>query len=226
MVFQDALSGLNTVRTIGSALTEVIRRHTALSRSDARVKAVDTLRAVGIPIPEERVDSYPHQLSGGMRQRVMIALAIVNDPDVVIADEPTTALDATIQAQILDLLSGLVGKGSLLLITHDLGVAAAICDRVAVIYAGRIVEVGEVHAILNSPAHPYTVGLIEAVPTFERDRTPMVPIPGSPPTPDEVLPGCACAPRCSRAIERCPSDRPQLEETRGRVVACWNPHDE
>jgi oligopeptide/dipeptide ABC transporter ATP-binding protein len=225
MVFQDALSGLNPVRSIGSALTEVIRRHTTVSRAEAKDKAIETLRAVGIPSPEERVDSYPHQLSGGMRQRVMIALAIVNHPDVVIADEPTTALDATIQAQILDLLSSLVGDGTLLLITHDLGVAAAICDRIAVIYAGRIVEVGEVHAILNSPTHPYTVGLIEAVPTFERDRQAMVPIPGSPPTPEEVLPGCAFTPRCSRALERCATDRPPITDMGDRVVSCWNPHD-
>jgi peptide/nickel transport system ATP-binding protein len=225
MVFQDALSGLNPVRSIGSALTEVIRRHTTVSRAEAKDQAIETLRAVGIPSPEERVDSYPHQLSGGMRQRVMIALAIVNHPDVVIADEPTTALDATIQAQILDLLSGLVGDGTLLLITHDLGVAAAICDRIAVIYAGRIVEVGEVHAILNSPTHPYTVGLIEAVPTFERDRRAMVPIPGSPPTPDEVLAGCAFTPRCSRALDRCATDRPPVTDLGDRVVSCWNPHE-
>lgn len=225
LIFQDALSGLNPVRTVGSVLVEVIQRHGTAGRSEARKQAIETLRAVGIPSPEERVNSYPHQLSGGMRQRVMIAIAIVNHPDVVIADEPTTALDATIQAQILELLTELVGDGSLLIITHDLGVAASICDRVAVIYAGRIVEVGDVRQILNSPAHPYTVGLIEAVPTFEKDRRPMVPIPGSPPDPDEILVGCAFAPRCARVLERCPTDRPPLDITRGRLVACWNPHD-
>lgn len=224
MVFQDALSGLNPVRTIGSSLTEVVRRHQNMNRGDARALAIETLGAVGIPKPEERVDAYPHQLSGGLRQRVMIALAIINDPHVVIADEPTTALDATIQAQILDLLAELVGSGSLLLITHDLGVAATMCDRIAVIYAGRLVEVGTVGEILGSPMHPYTVGLIQAVPTFEPDRRPMVPIPGVPPTPDQIPPGCAFAPRCPRALERCSSDRPPLGQEGDRLLACWNPH--
>ena len=225
MVFQDALSGLNPVRTIGSVLVEAVRRHQDMRRADARALAIETLGAVGVPEPAERIDVYPHQLSGGLRQRVMIALAIVNDPTVIIADEPTTALDATIQAQILDLLSSLVSGSALLLITHDLGVAAAICDRIAVIYAGRLAEVGTVDEILGAPRHPYTAGLIEAVPTFERSRRPMVPIPGVPPTPEQVLVGCPFSPRCPRVLERCPGDRPRLELSGNRHLACWNPHD-
>ena len=196
-----------------------------MRRADARALAIETLGAVGVPEPAERIDVYPHQLSGGLRQRVMIALAIVNDPTVIIADEPTTALDATIQAQILDLLSSLVSGSALLLITHDLGVAAAICDRIAVIYAGRLAEVGTVDEILGAPRHPYTAGLIEAVPTFERSRRPMVPIPGVPPTPEQILVGCPFSPRCPRVLERCPGDRPRLELAGNRHLACWNPHD-
>ncbi len=224
MVFQDALSGLNPVRTIGSALIESIRRHQPLTNPQAKELAIDTLRAVGIPRPNERLSVYPHQLSGGMRQRVMIALAIANHPSVIIADEPTTALDATIQAQILQLLGELTRERSLVLITHDLGVAAARCDRIAVMYAGRLAEVGNADLVLTRPRHPYTVGLIDAVPTFTAERRPLVPIPGSPPSIDDVLPGCAFAPRCFNALDRCPTDRPLLEEVEGRTIACWNPH--
>jgi peptide/nickel transport system ATP-binding protein len=224
MVFQDALSGLNPVRSVGAVLVEAIRRHQEVSRAEARRLAIDVLGAVGIPKPDERFDVYPHQLSGGLRQRVMIALAIVNHPEVVIADEPTTALDATIQAQILELLAERVADAALVLITHDLGVAASICDRIAVIYAGRLAEVGSVDHILSRPRHPYTVGLIAAVPTFEPERRPMVPIPGAPPSPHEVLPGCAFAPRCFNAIDRCPGDRPPLQIVDERLLACWNPH--
>jgi oligopeptide/dipeptide ABC transporter ATP-binding protein len=225
MVFQDALSGLNPVRTIGSVLVETIRRHQDVTRGEAREQALEVLAAVGIPEPAERIGVHPHQLSGGLRQRVMIALAIVNKPSVIIADEPTTALDATIQAQILDLLADLAQDSALLLITHDLGVAASMCDRVAVIYAGRLAEVGSVDSILGDPRHPYTAGLLEAVPTFRPERRPLAPIEGAPPSPANVAVGCPFAPRCPRALARCPDDRPVLESLEGRLVACWNPHD-
>ena len=223
MVFQDALSGLNPVRTVGSTLVETVRRHQHLSRVDAKAKAIEAISAVGIPEPETRFDTYPHQLSGGLRQRVMIALALINRPAVVVADEPTTALDATIQAQILGLLRELMTDAALILVTHDVGVAAAICDRVAVMYAGRFVEVGPVDELLTAPHHPYTSGLLAAVPTFDRDRAPLVPIPGSPPNPAEIGRGCAFAPRCARALERCGVERPELLEDRGHPTACWNP---
>ncbi len=223
MVFQDALSGLNPVRTIGSTLVEAIKRHQGLSTADAKKAAIETIEAVGIPEPEARFGVYPHQLSGGLRQRVMIALAIINRPSIVVADEPTTALDATIQAQILELLQEMVTDAALILITHDLGVAASICDRVAVMYAGRFVEVGPVDVVLSRPRHPYTAGLLAAVPRFDRERKPLVPIPGSPPAPDDVGTGCPFEPRCPRAMERCSVDRPLLESLDGHPVACWNP---
>lgn len=223
MIFQDALSALNPVRSIGSLLIEAIRRHQDVRHDRARELAVEALRDVGIPKPDERMKVAPHQLSGGLRQRVMIALAIVNRPGVIIADEPTTALDATIQAQILELLGSLVTKAAMILITHDLGVAASICDRIAVIYAGRLAEVGSADQILKNPRHPYTAGLINAVPSFTRGRVTLVPIDGSPPAPEEVGAGCAFAPRCPRALEKCRTERPELAEVDGRLAACWNP---
>ncbi|MDH3247672.1 MAG: ABC transporter ATP-binding protein [Acidimicrobiia bacterium] len=223
MVFQDALSGLNPVRTIGSILVEAIRRHQGLSTDEAKELAIKTIAAVGIPEPAARFGVYPHQLSGGLRQRVMIALAIVNRPSIVVADEPTTALDATIQAQILELLQEMVTDAALILVTHDLGVAASICDRVAVMYAGRFVEVGPVDAVLSRPRHPYTAGLLAAVPRFERQRKALIPIPGSPPSPDDVGAGCPFQPRCARAQDRCAVERPPLEVLDGHPVACWNP---
>ncbi len=223
MVFQDALSGLNPVRSVGAVLMEVIRRHQGLSSEEARLVAVAMIEAVGIPDPEARLKVYPHQLSGGLRQRVMIALALVNRPAVLIADEPTTALDATIQAQILELLAERITDAALLLITHDLGVAAAISDEIAVMYAGRFVEVGPTDEVLRQPGHPYTSGLLSAVPRFERERRPLAPIPGAPPLPEDVGAGCAFAPRCPRAIDRCKTDRPLPEKLSGHLVACWNP---
>lgn len=223
MVFQDALSGLNPVRSVGSLLVEAVRTHRDLSRAEARRRALETLAAVGIPQPDERLDVYPHQLSGGLRQRVMIALAIINEPPVLVADEPTTALDATIQAQILELLEEQAETRAVLLITHDIGVAASICDRIAVIYAGRLAEVGGAVLTLQHPRHPYSVGLLEAVPRFRQERQALVPIGGTPPTPVDVLDGCAFTPRCPNAIDRCPVDRPPLLEEDGRLVACWNP---
>jgi oligopeptide/dipeptide ABC transporter ATP-binding protein len=225
MVFQDALSGLNPVRTVGSLLVEAVRRHQAVSRAEARERALSTLAAVGVPSPAERLGVYPHQLSGGLRQRVMIALAIINEPSVLVADEPTTALDATIQAQILELLQEQAAARAVLLITHDIGVAAAVCDRIAVVYAGRLAEAGDVVTTLQHPRHPYSAGLLNAVPRFHRARRALVPIAGSPPSAADVLAGCAFAPRCPNAIDRCPDDRPPLTEHDGRLLACWNPAD-
>ncbi len=222
MVFQDPMTGLNPVRKIGSLLMETARRHNRLSRREARARALAALREVGIPSPEARLDAYPHELSGGLRQRVMIALALVNHPDVIVADEPTTALDTTIQAQILSLLKARLQDAALILITHDLGVAAEICDRIAVMYHGRIVETGGVAEILARPRHPYTAGLLAAVPRFDFSRPDLVPIPGSPPGPDVRLEGCAFRDRCARAGPACAKD-PALRDHDGREVACVDP---
>jgi oligopeptide/dipeptide ABC transporter ATP-binding protein len=227
MVFQDALSALNPVRTIGSLLEEAVRRHYdgfpgTLARGWARERAVEALAEVGVPQPRERMGAYPHQLSGGLRQRVMIALAIVNRPALVVADEPTTALDATLQAQVLDLLRGLLPVSALLLVTHDLGVAAALCDHVAVVYAGRVVEAGPAERVLTAPRHPYTAALVAAVPRLGR-RGPPRPIPGQAPGFGEVPPACAFAARCERALEHCRRVRPPLEPIDGGLAACWNP---
>lgn len=225
MVFQDPMTALNPVRSIGSCLSEVARRHCNLSRDDTRRRVIEALRSAGIPSPEQRFKSYPHQLSGGLRQRAMIALALLNDPAVIIADEPTTALDSTIQAQILDLLRSRLDRSALVLITHDLGVARELCDRIGVMYAGRIVEDGPVAQILQHPHHPYTVGLLGAAPRFDRDRQRLVPIPGDPPQPSAVGQGCAFAPRCARVQDRCRTTRPELVSMGAGSTACWNPHD-
>lgn len=223
MVFQDALSGLNPVRTIGSVLTETVLRHSDVTRAQARERALETLVAVGIPKLADRMGVYPHQLSGGQRQRVMIALAIVNHPRLIVADEPTTALDNTIQAQILELLRSLLDQSSLILITHNLGVAATICDEVAVMYAGRICEVGPVVEVLRRPRHPYTNGLLASVPRFDPAKPPLTPIPGAPPTASEPDLGCLFAARCPRVIEICRRQRPALAGPNGHLLACHNP---
>ncbi|GAA0711149.1 ABC transporter ATP-binding protein [Dactylosporangium roseum] len=223
MVFQDPMTGLNPVRTVGSLLVEALRRHRRMSRAQAHQSAVAALRAVGIPSPELRVKVYPHQLSGGLRQRVMIALALLHDPAVIVADEPTTALDATIQAQIIDLMRSRVSSAGLIFITHDLGVAGQICDRIIVMYAGHIVEEGVALTLLSRPRHPYTAGLLAAAPRFDRERKPLVPIPGSPPTPYSRPAGCPFAPRCARASEVCREQRPELVPGDLSTVACWHP---
>lgn len=222
MIFQDPMTGLNPVRTIGSLLTEALRRHKDCGRSQARELVIDSLKAVGIPSPRERFSAYPHQLSGGLRQRVMTALALINSPSVIIADEPTTALDTTVQAQIMALLREKTHDAALLLITHDLGVAAELCDRIAVMYCGRIVEEAAAEQILAAPRHPYTAALLAAAPTFDRSRT-LEAIPGAPPSPFARPPGCPFEPRCSRAQPGCAQTMPELT-TRGSVrLACWNP---
>ena len=222
MVFQDPMTGLNPVRTVGSQLIESVMRHQKVSKSEATGLAFQALDAVGIPSPRERLEGYPHELSGGLRQRVMIALALINHPEVIIADEATTALDATIQAQILDLFRERLASATMILITHDMGVAAEICDRIMVMYAGRIVETGTIEEVLSSPRHPYTVGLLAAVPEFDIRRPKLVPIPGIPPTAEDIVRGCPFAPRCQFAEANC-DERPPLDYTEGRMVACWHP---
>jgi oligopeptide/dipeptide ABC transporter ATP-binding protein len=224
MIFQDPLSSLNPVLTVGRQLTEQLKRHRNVSRAAARERAVELLALVGIPDARRRFGEYPHQMSGGMRQRVMIAMALSCEPDLLIADEPTTALDVTIQAQILDLLQRLrreLGM-ALLLITHDLGVVAGVTDRVAVMYAGRVVETGPTEHVLSQPQHPYTRGLLNSLPRLDQPRgTPLVPVEGSPPDLGATIAGCPFRPRCPYAIERCTQDPPLIDLEHGQAAACW-----
>ncbi|MDI3405600.1 ABC transporter ATP-binding protein [Streptomyces cavernicola] len=223
MIFQEPMTSLNPVLTVGRQIGEVLRRHQGLSRKQAAERAVELLDLVGIPAPRRRVGEYPHQLSGGMRQRVMIAIAVACDPSVLIADEPTTALDVTVQAGILDVLRSLRERlgTAIVLITHDLGVVADIADRVLVMYAGRVVEHGEVHELYAQPRHPYTNGLLGAVlkPGAEGKRR-LPEIPGLVPSLEAQPDACTFAPRCPRATERCTAERPQLDR-----AACWHPHE-
>ena len=216
MVFQDPMTSLNPVLTVGRQLTEVIVRHTSASRSEARDKAVRLLDRVGIPDARSRLRNYPHQLSGGMRQRVMIAIALACEPQVLIADEPTTALDVTIQAQVLELLKELVSASdtALILITHDLGVVAGMCDQVNVMYGGRIVETGERHHLFANPRHHYTRGLLASVPRLEGDEVQrLVPIQGSPRDVIAWSQGCAFAPRCVALTDACLGAAPELVDS-------------
>jgi peptide/nickel transport system ATP-binding protein len=226
MVFQDPMTSLNPVVPIGTQVTEVLRRHFEMSRNDAMRRAGDLLQKVGIPDPARRLREYPHQLSGGMRQRMLIAMALACEPRLLIADEPTTALDVTIQAQILELLKDLVADtgAALLMITHDLGVVAGLCDKVNVMYSGRIVESATRRVLFASPRHPYTGGLLQSVPRLDSPRgAPLTPIPGSP---TNVLPwsqGCAFAPRCRNRIDRCTTQTPRLAPDGDRELRCHNP---
>ena len=206
MIFQEPMTSLNPLLSVGRQLTEAMEVHLGISRRQAERRAVELLEAVGIPDPEGRLRQYPHQLSGGMRQRVMIAIALCCEPDLVIADEPTTALDVTIQAQILEVMQDLCARlgVALLLITHNLAIVARYAHRVNVMYAGRVVESGEAVALYRRPAHPYTLGLLESVPRLDRPRgAPLEPIPGSPPDPAALPSGCAFRPRCRLAQPRC-----------------------
>jgi peptide/nickel transport system ATP-binding protein len=231
MVFQEPMTSLNPVYTVGEQIAEGVRLHQGLSRAAAREHAVEMLRRVGIPAPEQRVDSYPHQLSGGMRQRVMIAMALACGPELLIADEPTTALDVTIQAQILELLKRLQAEQrmAVMLITHDLGVVAESCDAVVVMYAGRVVERAPVKALFRQPAHPYTAGLLRSIPALHEvgragERPRLRTIPGMVPSLRKLPGGCRFRDRCERAQDICARVEPALEPKReGQEAACHNP---
>ncbi|TWF76390.1 oligopeptide transport system ATP-binding protein [Pseudonocardia hierapolitana] len=223
MVFQDALSALNPVFTVGFQIAEQLRTRRGMSRCDAENRAVELLDMVGIPLARRRVRDHPHQFSGGMRQRVMIAMSLALDPDVLIADEPTTALDVTVQAQIMDLLAEIQAERQmgLVLITHDLGVVAEVSDRIAVMYAGRIVENADVHSLYANPCHPYTRALLESIPRVDTKGTALRAIRGLPPSLTHIPSGCPFHPRCPIAVERCHEEVPPLEALpAGRSSAC------
>lgn len=222
-VFQDPLTSLNPLYTVGRQLIETIQTHLPVSAAEARRRAIALLRDTGIPAPEQRIDHYPHQFSGGMRQRVVIALALAAEPQLIVADEPTTALDVSIQAQIISLLKNICHQrgAAVLLITHDMGVIAETCDRVAVMYAGRIVEMGPVHQVINHPMHPYTAGLMASIPDMDVDRDRLNQIDGAMPRLHAIPSGCAFHPRCPQAIARCHSERPELSPIGATQTACW-----
>ncbi|KZE41948.1 peptide ABC transporter ATP-binding protein [Brevibacillus parabrevis] len=224
MIFQEPMTSLNPVFTIGNQIGESIRLHTKASKKESRDRAIDMLKKVGIPRAEAIVDEYPHQLSGGMRQRVMIAMAMACNPELLIADEPTTALDVTIQAQILDLMRQLnrEAQTAILLITHDLGVVAEMCHRVVVMYAGNVIEEGDVRTILKKPKHPYTKGLLNSLPKLEESQERLYSIPGNVPIPGSLTVGCRFAPRCDQATDLCRSEMPQLKAVGDNHFSrCW-----
>ncbi len=222
-IFQDPLTSLNPLFTVGAQLVETIRQHLPLSKADARARAVQLLKDVGIPSPADRVEHYPHQFSGGMRQRVVIALALAASPKLIIADEPTTALDVSIQAQIISLLRRLCKEKqtAVMLVTHDMGVIAEAADRVAVLYAGRLIEVGPVEQVLHEPRHPYTQGLMASIPSLGARVERLNQIDGAMPRLDAIPPGCAFNPRCGFAGPRCRLERPELETVGNGASACW-----
>jgi peptide/nickel transport system ATP-binding protein len=228
MIFQDPMTSLNPLFTVGDQIAESIRKNGGVDRREAAAMAVEMLKAVGIPDPERHLDEYPHQLSGGKRQRVMIAMALAGNPGVLIADEPTTALDVTVQAQIFEVLRGMQEKSgtAIILITHDMGAVAEMADRVVVMYAGRVVEEGAVEDILEAPRHPYTRGLIACIPHLSDeafDEWPVLPvIPGTVPGLAGRQAGCTFAPRCPLSDRRCREEVPPLVETAGRRTACWH----
>jgi len=223
MIFQDPLTSLNPLYRVGDQIVETILTHADVSPAEARRQAVAWLAEVGIPAPERRIDAYPHELSGGMRQRVVIALALCAEPDLVIADEPTTALDVSIQAQIIALLKRLCRERStaILLITHDMGVIAETADRVEVMYAGRIAEVGPVRAVVKSPRHPYARGLMDSIPTLATDADRLKQIPGAMPRLLAIPRGCAFHPRCAQAFDRCRRERPEPARIGAGAIACF-----
>ena len=225
-VYQDPMSSLNPLQTVGRQITEAISAHERVGRREARRRAVEVLGDVGLPQPERRIDDYPHQFSGGMRQRVMIAMAICTSPEVLIADEPTTALDVTTQARIMDLLRRIVDERrmAVVLITHDLGLASSFCDEIHVMYAGRIVESGAAADVLARPAHPYSVGLLDSICGLDRDvERPIAAIAGQPPLPHQLPSGCPFHPRCARAQAVCAEQSPPPVAVDGQVVECHFP---
>jgi len=224
MVFQDPLTSLNPLYTVAQQLTETIRAHLHMGEKEARNRAIALLDRVGIPAAARRIDDYPHHFSGGMRQRVVIALALCAEPELVIADEPTTALDVSVQAQIIELLKEICTErgAAVMLITHDMGVIAETADRVAVLYAGRLAEIGPVRDIIDRPEHPYTQGLMGSIPAISDTGDRLVQIPGAMPRLNAIPPGCAFNPRCPHAFDRCRIDRPDaLGRPGSRQVACW-----
>ena len=222
-IFQDPLTSLNPLYTIGRQLIETIRTHLPVSEDEARSRAIRLLQETGIPAAEQRIEQYPHQFSGGMRQRVVIALALAAEPKLIVADEPTTALDVSIQAQIISLLKRLCKDhgAAVMLVTHDMGVIAETCDRVAVMYAGRIVEVGPVADVIHRPSHPYTVGLMGSIPAMGEERERLAQIDGAMPRLNAIPAGCAFNPRCPNAFDRCKVERPDLFDAGATRAACW-----
>ncbi len=224
MIFQEPMTSLNPVFTIGYQIMEAIMLHQKVSKKEARKKAIEMLRQVGIPEPEQRVDEYPHQLSGGMRQRAMIAMALSCNPSLLIADEPTTALDVTIQAQVLELMQDLKRKfqAAIMLITHDLGVVAEMCEEVVVMYLGKVVEHAKVRPVFHEPKHPYTQGLLKSIPSLATKKKRLEPIKGVVPDPLSAPPGCPFNPRCPYTMDVCRREMPPLKEVApDHDVACW-----
>ena len=225
MIFQEPMTSLNPVYTVGDQISEAIILHKDVNKKEARKQAIDMLAKVGIPLPEQRVDEYPHQLSGGMRQRVMIAMALSCDPKLLIADEPTTALDVTIQAQILDLMNDLKQKFgmAIMMITHDLGVIAEVADRIAVMYAGKVMEYTDAVSLFKDPKHPYTWGLMHSIPRLDKSVEKLYAIPGMVPSPLDFPEGCKYNTRCELADEKCKAEEPPLEEVEeGHQSRCWH----
>ena len=222
-IFQDPLTSLNPLYTVGRQIIETIQVHLKVSATEARQRAIALLQETGIPAAEQRIDQYPHQFSGGMRQRVVIALALAAQPELIVADEPTTALDVSIQAQIIALLKKLTKQhgAAVMLVTHDMGVIAEACDRVAVMYAGRIVEIGPVAEVIHHPAHPYTAGLMGSIPSMDIERERLMQIDGAMPRLNAIPSGCAFNPRCPQVFERCRSERPDLMPAGATRAACW-----
>ncbi|MCG8692224.1 MAG: ABC transporter ATP-binding protein [Minwuiales bacterium] len=225
MIFQEPMTSLNPVYTVGAQIAEALRLHRRMSRQEIRARSLELLDMVGIGAAERRLGQYPHELSGGLRQRVMIAIALACGPKLLIADEPTTALDVTIQAQILELLARLRAdlNMAILMITHDLGVVAEFCDEVVVMYAGRVVEQAATAALFAAPRHPYTHGLLTSMPRLSGPRERIAAIPGMVPSPGKRLSGCSFRDRCARADERCATEMPPLARQNGHGVACWRP---
>ncbi|MDT7517377.1 ABC transporter ATP-binding protein [Rhodoferax sp. TBRC 17660] len=222
-IFQDPLTSLNPLYSVGRQLIETITTHLPLNQAQARERAIQLLKDTGIPAAEQRIDHYPHQFSGGMRQRVVIALALAAEPKLIVADEPTTALDVSIQAQIITLLKTICKErgAAVMLITHDMGVIAETCDRVAVMYAGRVAEIGPVHDVINRPSHPYTAGLMACIPDMSQDRENLHQIDGAMPRLNAIPQGCAFNPRCTRTIAKCTQQRPDLMQAGNTQAACW-----